>query len=264
MSKLDDAFLKHFEYLNKIEGIPVCYKDFEYFVVDGVSYRMMHGTFRNKVSKLIREGLVELYYNSKVAFYVLKGVRFGKHNEAAAFDRTMEQRPYCHTCRSCHLQDDDDCPVNSLFKAIDSIPKENNGLHNIHLKFQTQDIWTVLSEGGRYPIDPKNKGIKLQLFNISNMRITLSVYPTDTCSVTVACSENPVYRYIDDFEGVIRLATSLARTQERLQRIVDEAGSSLRGGYEQILIPDIDKWVVTMCHFANDPPNYKEANYCIT
>ncbi|MGA7369279.1 MAG: hypothetical protein WBX01_09125 [Nitrososphaeraceae archaeon] len=267
MSKLDDAFLKHFEYLNKVEGKPVCYKDFEYFVVDGKIYRMMHGTFRNKISDLIRNGVVELCYNSKVAFYVLKGIRFGKHNKAAAFDRSNEQRPYCHTCRSCHGaddDDDDDCPVNNLFEAIDSLPKENNGLHNFHLKFETQDIYTILSESRKYPIDPKNKGIKLRPFNFSNLRIVLSIYPTNTCSVTVACSENPVYRYIDDFEGVIRLATSLARTQERLQRIVDEAGSALPGGYEQILIPDIDRWMVTMCHFATDSPNCKEAKYCIT
>lgn len=39
---------------------------------------------------------------------------------------------------------------------------------------------------------------------------------------------------------------------------------SLPGGYEQILIPDTDRWEVTMCHFASDSPNYKEANYCLT
>ncbi|MGH9975717.1 MAG: hypothetical protein ACRD8Z_07765, partial [Nitrososphaeraceae archaeon] len=59
--------------LNKVEGRPVSYKDFESFDVDGTTYRVKHGTFRNKVSVLIREVLVELYYNSKIAFYVLKG-----------------------------------------------------------------------------------------------------------------------------------------------------------------------------------------------
>jgi hypothetical protein len=92
----------------------------------------------------------------------------------------------------------------------------------------------------------------------------LCIYPTDICKVTVACSDNPVARQIDDFEGLIRLATALARVQERLQRIVDEAGMSLPSGYEQIPIPDINKWIVSMCHFASDSPNYKEANYCVT
>ena len=33
---------------------------------------------------------------------------------------------------------------------------------------------------------------------------------------------------------------ALARTQERIQRIVDECGQSLPGGYESIPIPDSD------------------------
>lgn len=259
MSKLDDSFLKHFEYLNKVEGKPVCYKDFESFNVDGTTYYMMHGTFRNKISRLIKEGLAELYYNSKISFYVLRGVRFGKATSP------IQMEPYCYTCHSCHARNDGiECPVNNLTKAIESLPKENNGLHDIHLKFQAQDMWTVLSESGKHVIDPNNKGIKLQLFNINNMRIILIIYPTDTCRVTVACSDNPVYRYIDDIDSIFRLATSLARVQERLQRIVDEAGMSLLGGYEQILIPDTVRWEITMCHFASDSLNFKETNFCVT
>lgn len=129
----------------------------------------------------------------------------------------MEQ-PYCYTCHSCHpCSDETDCPVNNLTKAIESLPKGNNGLHDIHLKFQAQDIWTVLSKSRKHHIDSKNKGIKLQIFNINNMRITLVIYPTDTCKVTIACSDNPVYRYIEDIDSLFRLATSLARVQERLK-----------------------------------------------
>lgn len=261
VSRLDVAFLKHFEYLNKVEGKPVSYKDFLRFSVDGRTYCMKHGTFRNKISRLIKEGLVELYYNSKISFYVLKGVRFGKK-----ISPTRMEQPYCYTCKSCHAKNDDeiDCPVNNLTEAIESLPKENNGLHDIHLKFQAQDIWNVLSESRKHHIDSKNKGIKLQILTINNMRITFIIYPTDTCKVTIACSDDPLYRYIDDIDSLFRLATSLARVQERIQKIVDEAGMSLPGGYEQILIPDTDRWEVTMCHFASDSHNYKEANYCLT
>jgi hypothetical protein len=34
---------------------------------------MQHGTFRNKISRLVREGIAELEYKSNVAFYTLKG-----------------------------------------------------------------------------------------------------------------------------------------------------------------------------------------------
>ena len=64
------------------------------------------------------------------------------------------------------------------------------------------------------------------------MRIQANIHRTDTVTATVACSK------IDDANGVIRLAAALARTQERIQRIVDECGQSLPGGYESILIPD--------------------------
>lgn len=64
--------------------------------------------------------------------------------------------------------------------------------------------------------------------------------------------------------GIIRLAAALARTQEKIQRIVDEGGQSLPGGYESIIIPDSNKWMTKMLHFAVDTPNYKEVKTCMT
>lgn len=52
--------------------------DFLNFEVDGREYTMTHGTFRNKISKLRDMGIVELAYNSGIAFYTLRGVRLGK------------------------------------------------------------------------------------------------------------------------------------------------------------------------------------------
>ena len=87
---------------------------------------------------------------------------------------------------------------------------------------------------------------------------------TDTVTVTVACSKNPVSTEIDDVNGVIRLAAALGRTQERIQRIVDECGQSLPGGYESIPIPDSGTWKVTMWHLAVDTLNYKEVKTSMT
>ena len=54
------------------------YLDFMHFEVGGREYTMTHGTFRNRISKLREQGIVELAYNSGIAFYTLKGVHFGK------------------------------------------------------------------------------------------------------------------------------------------------------------------------------------------
>jgi hypothetical protein len=56
---------------------PFCYKDFEKFDINGKIYHVAHGTFRNKISQLLKEGKIELDYNSKVSFYAIAGVHFG-------------------------------------------------------------------------------------------------------------------------------------------------------------------------------------------
>jgi len=48
------------------------------FQVDGEVYEMRHGTFRNKICSLKKKGEIELEYRSGIAFYTLKGHRFGK------------------------------------------------------------------------------------------------------------------------------------------------------------------------------------------
>ena len=42
---------------------------------------MKRGTFRNKISKLMMMGVVELECNSGLAFYTLKGIHFGKKRQ---------------------------------------------------------------------------------------------------------------------------------------------------------------------------------------
>ena len=56
LSKLDDALEKH-GILSIVEQRPFSYMDFREFKVDGNSHRMAHGTFRNKVSVLMKKGI---------------------------------------------------------------------------------------------------------------------------------------------------------------------------------------------------------------
>ncbi|MFZ0556560.1 MAG: hypothetical protein WAM26_14865, partial [Nitrososphaeraceae archaeon] len=243
MNGTDYALLKRLKYLNKVEYRPASYKDFEEFEVDGKPYKLESGTLRNKFSVLKKEGHIERYYNSKASFFVIKGVRFGKQ-------RTIQGMT--------------EHSISQLSEAIQLLPKESKGLHDFHTSFQVLDIWQVLSESKRLKVNEHNKGILLSPFNIDGLKITVNIHHTDTVTVTVACSKNPVSTEIDDVNGIVRLAAALGRTQERIQRIVDECGQSLPGGYESIPIPDSNTWMTTMVHFAVDTPNYKEVKTCMT
>ena len=69
---------KRINHLVLVEKKPICYLDCLDFEVDGQHFTMTHGTFRNKISKLVREGFVELQYRSGPAFYSLPGHNFTK------------------------------------------------------------------------------------------------------------------------------------------------------------------------------------------
>jgi hypothetical protein len=76
--KLVCAMKKHINHLALFEKRPFCFRDFLDFEVDGDHYSMAHGTFRNNISKLVRNGIVELQFYSGPAFYSLPGHNFTK------------------------------------------------------------------------------------------------------------------------------------------------------------------------------------------
>jgi hypothetical protein len=96
------------------------------------------------------------------------------------------------------------------------------------------------------------------------LKVRATVHHTDTVSIVVACSMEPIATTTED---IIRLSNALTRTEERTSRILDECGSSLPGGYESIPIPDHNKWIVTLWHFGVDSLTYRELagqNYSAT
>src|SRR5215207_4453601 len=78
MSKLDDAMLKHIQYIVNSEHRPFSFKDLLHFENEGQSYNPKRGTIRNKLSKFSKEGKIELCYIDTIAFYSLPGKKFGK------------------------------------------------------------------------------------------------------------------------------------------------------------------------------------------
>jgi hypothetical protein len=211
LTKTDEALRKRLMYINEVEYRPASYEDFKSLEVDGKLSTLKYGTLRNKISALKKKGDIEHYYNSKASFFVIKGVKFGKQR---------------------NLQATTEHSISQISELIHQLPEDDKGLHDIHTSYPVHDIWTVLSESRRFKVNERNKGILLPHFNIDGLKITANIHHTDTVTVTVACSKNPISTKIDDVNGVIKLTAALARTQERMQRIVDGCGQSLPGGYE--------------------------------
>jgi hypothetical protein len=247
LRSLDQAMRKHMAYIVHSERRPFSYLDFLHFNVDGKTYGIKHGTFRNKVSKLRKLGIVELYCNSVPAFYTIRG-------ESIRMKKTMTP-----------LMTPNHTEVTTVTSVIDSIfyntmqdlPSEQKALHDIHLKFQVTDIWKIVSLSGKYKINPINKDIALPPLVVAanSLKVRTTIHRTDTVTVVVACSNAPIVISESD---IVRLHTALARSEERLSRIVDECGQSIEGGYESIPVPDYNGWTVTLWHVGTDSSNYKE------
>jgi hypothetical protein len=94
-----------------------------------------------------------------------------------------------------------------------------------------------------------SKDIFLNPLNVNELKITTTVHHTDTVSVAVACSMNPV---IVDCKGIIRLSNALTRVEERLLRLVEVGVGGALSLSSKCIIPDHNTWTVTMWHFGAD------------
>jgi hypothetical protein len=86
--------------------------------------------------------------------------------------------------------------------------------------------------------------------------VKATVHNTDTVSVIVACTLNPIP--IDMF-GLVKLSSSLARVEDRLQLLVNEYNAaSIQSGKQYLSlklnsrIPNNMNWTVKMWHFGRD------------
>ena len=89
-----------------------------------------------------------------------------------------------------------------------------------------------------------------------------TVHNTNTVAVIVVCTLNPIP--IDMF-GIVKLSSSLARVEDRLQILIDEYYSAIiQSGKQQYpsliqnsKIPNHMSWTVKMLHFGkNDLTRY--------
>ena len=178
-TKLDYAMKRHMQRLVLIEKRPFSYLDFLDFEVDGKRYSMAHGTFRNKISTFIKEGLVQLEYYSVQAFYSLKGIHFAKPKRVMTDDHTVVPSLSLPSSVSSH-------------NFIENLPPDKYAVHDIRLKFRLENIWLNLSR--RHPeltLNEVSKDITLERMIIDDLNIIVTVHHTDTVSVIIACSLRP-------------------------------------------------------------------------
>lgn len=248
MTELDDAIAKHMAYIVFQEHRPFSFRDFLYFEVDGREYKMKHGTFRNKISSLRKKGEVELSYVSNPAFYTLKNVQFGRPKLMTG--NHMGTR-YSH---------------HPIVKLIQDLPVERNALHDIHLRFKSKGLWSLLNASSLYKPDSRSKDIRLLPLKSGGdggiITIKTTIHSTDTVSVVVGCSLTPI---AVDIRGIIRLSNALTRVEERLSKVIEacycnRGTTQGRGEHttmkrEGVLLPPISEhkdWIVTMWHFGVD------------
>jgi len=234
------------EHLCIIEQRPFSYIDFLEFKVDGNSYRMTHGTFRDKISILMKRGKVGWICDSPQGFYIIKGSEQNL-NSVITDDHTGVNH---HNHRIMNQSRDlvneilfDDGSIrpknpriitnNPLYKYVRSIPFGQRSIHDIRLRFEAHGIWnkvfTLLSSevNGGYEINKSNlqglkienrsKDISFSPVEIDNLYINVRIHKTDKVSVIIGCSHTPV---VLDVEGIQRLSKVLSLIQMELTRLV--------------------------------------------
>lgn len=191
------------KYIVTIESRPFSYRDF----TDCVK----HGTFRNKISKLRKDGVVERVTNSYVAFYTLRGYPFGNRSLMTSNHMGISSvTPVTGVIPYTAISEAD-----TFFGYLKTLSTGANSIHDIHTKFTVPGIYKIMSSAPTYNtlINPVSKDIPLDAENIDDMCIRTSIHRTDTVIVIVGCSRNPITL---DERGITRLSCALTRIEERL------------------------------------------------
>lgn len=230
---------EHMAYIVISERKPFCYRDFLKFKVNDKEYTMKHGTFRNKISKLIKNGKVELSYISGCAFYTLTGHKFGK--------------PMTPNHTVVHN--------NPIYRMIKDLPFDRQSIHDIRLIFTAPNIWKIASINPDFNRNKRSQDIVIPTWNKDNALIRTVIHKSDTVSVTIGCSLRPITL---DANGIINFYNLLVRIEEKLHTIFDNC-VLVNYGKTGTIIPDYGQWIVTMWHYARDASvEYSGEKFCIS
>src|SRR5215831_9115369 len=134
---LSDIVMQRIKEIVSNEHRPVSLLDFlPSFEIEGKEYSMKYGSLRNIFSSLKRTRQIQIAFKTKQTFYTLPGITFG---------RSKMMTPY-HTGVPSYTDND------SLHRLIQNLPIGRNALHDIHLRFNVEGIWSLLSATGSFKI----------------------------------------------------------------------------------------------------------------
>lgn len=232
MNNMASAVIHRIRQIVADEHRPVSCLDFlPSFTVEGKEYHLEYGTLRNILSRLRRIGQIQIVYKTKQTFYTLPGVSFNRSKITA-------MTPY-HTGVSQFGQDA------SIYRLIQNLPLGRHALHDIHLRFKLRSIRSTLAASSIPKIDSFSKDIRLPAWEIRGLTLRTTIHRTDTVSVVVGGSYNPI---AVDFNGIIRLSNSLTVVEERLSANIHECSN----GKGTLIVPCHMGWTVTLWHFGID------------
>lgn len=236
MSELDKAILKHISHIVLEEHRLFSYQDFLRFIVDEKEYHIVHGTFRNKISKLMKDGRVEMVYNSGIAFYTLKGIT------------TPKPMTPDHTGVPSSIIDDSILKQTPIYKWIKNRTFDKQALHNIRLTFEASRIWGIFSKVYPDLIEHNSQDIRLQpLTFFDYIDVIMTIHHTNTVSVAVSYSHKPI---AVDAKDIMHLSEALTRTEVHIANIIGDYCKT--SNILPSTIPSYRKWIVKMWHFGVD------------
>lgn len=211
---------------------------------------MSHGTFRNKVSELIKRGKVEWVCDSPQGFYILKGSEENP-NTITDNDHTVVNRSGVVSIKdkimnqsqglidkiimdneSSRFENPRVITNNPLYRYVKSIPFGQLSIHDIRLRFDASGIWNKVSTGlsnevldgldkeynlRGFKIEKRSEDISFLPIIIDNLQIHVKIHRTDRVSVIIGCSYTPV---LLDLEGIQRLSNVLSVIQSSLMKLV--------------------------------------------
>jgi len=228
MSPLEEAMLEQMAYLVFNEQRPFCHNDFLRFEYNGEEYKPKYGTVRNIFSKFTKEERIEYEFRDVNAYYTLKGHKFGKNSMTVYHTRGNSSIAIS--------------PNHPLYQMLKNQMMDKQAIHNIRLSLKVPNIFTYSYATLQYfDQDEVSRDFRLPYWNIDNAQVQVRVHRTDSITVIIGCSLNPIPL---DYNGLIRLYKILGIVQGYLE--------GLTFNHNVVHIPDFDDWTITMWHFNRD------------
>jgi len=255
MTDLDIALWHRMNEIVQTESRPFNHIDFvPHFRVSGQDWSIGYGTFRNKVSSLLKQGMIYVAYRSPQAFYSLKGLRF-QQPIITTVDHTGVKDPLLSLLQQqiegeLHTQYSNRRISNHpIYKIIQNLPFDRNALHDIRLRITVDGLWNTLCMYNKNyeRFNPISKDILFKIFRIDELTIRVTIHRTDTISIIIGCTHSPV---AVDTDGILRLTNALGTVREALLNAIIESGQVPENS--KLVIPCVMDWIVTMWHFGKD------------